>query len=121
MKGINFTIQNPDSIPTTNRSVIYYDHIYLSSDDLQAPIANQLTLNLKYEQPGPLIDTKVKDKPFSNISFSYGSNVDDLTYELMHGQESYNSFTTAIKITASIGENTLWSLEEATDTSISTI
>ncbi len=97
-------------------------HLAISIPALTPPIANQLTLNLKYEKKGLFVekwDTKdPKNRPFFNISFSYGSSANDLTDDIQFGKPDYNQLTTVMSIKATIKESHLWKLEKATDTSL---
>ncbi len=99
-----------------------HPYLYLSTPDLHPPIANQLSLNLKYEPQAPMTEGwDINQKPFFKISSDYGSSANDLTDALKQGQDGYEPLTSAYNIKAKVEQNDQWALEKASDTTVWTI
>ena len=95
------------------------DTFYLSSAGLRPPIANKISLNLKFSESQLVAKWDPQDKnelPFFQISFSYGLGTNDLTDATLKGDPGYNQLTTAYEIVASVGENNLWQVLQETGT-----
>lgn len=102
----------------------YHPHLFISNPELAPPIANQLSLNLKYEnKEKPLAEENWHHdkRPFFKISFSYGHDPDDLTDDEQQTigtqpNPNYNPLTTAYNIRAEVIESDLWYMDPSDNT-----
>lgn len=104
----------------------HHPHLFISNPELAPPIANQLSLNLKYEnKERPLAEENWHHhkRPFFKISFSYGHDPDDLTddeQQIINNQHNpnYNPLTTAYNIRAEVIESDLWYMDKSDNTTV---
>ena len=97
-------------------SIEDYGHLFISNQNVQPPIANQVKVNLKFSESKLVEKWDTNKKPYFNISFSYGNSSNDLTDQIKAGYDGYNKLTSAYSIVASVGEKNLWQVSQATDT-----
>ncbi len=124
--SIKLSVLNPPNQPLDLNDAISFEvlinddqtkvdtkFLYVSSENLQPPIANRIHLNLKYGGQQLVPSWKTQKTPKFTFTFAYGSDANALTNALKSGSTGYNALTSAWNIAAAVGasENNLWTLE----------
>ena len=96
------------------------NNIYISSQDLDPPIANSIHLNIAYSGEQPLATQWGKETPTITFFFTYGEEAYDLTDDINVNDKKppqpYNALTSAWNIKAALSGKfkSYWNLEAST-------
>lgn len=96
-----------------NQSKVPAEQLYLSSTELQPPIANRIHLNLKFNGQELVPSWKPEKRPMFTVSFAYGNDESSLTNAIKASEPQYNALTSAWNINCALNtdEDSLWMVQ----------